>query len=328
MPQIRSQFIYNRADRAHDVQIGSFRIAPDVVDFARRSSCKHRANRTAVVLDEQPVANLLPVAVNRQRLAFQRVQNHEGNELLGKLVRAIVVRAVGDQHRQPVSMAVRAHKVVAGRLRRGIRRIGRIGRAFGELPGGPQGAIHFIGGYMDESEGRLFRLGKLSPIHPGGLEQAKRPHNVGLHEFGRAVDGAVDMRFGREIDHRRGTMLAQKPRGQCAVPDVAVHEDVPGIIAQILKGIQVARVGKLVEIHNRRFFLGEPLAYEIASDETGASGHHDCLHVIPQFEIRDSKFEIGSRFVGHSRLSQNLTSNLESRISNLELPDLCRLRRA
>ena len=72
----------------------------------RRRCCTSRPARPcsstsrmpgAVILDVQPVADVAAVAVDRQRPPVERVQDHQRDQLLGKLKRPVVVRAVRDQ---------------------------------------------------------------------------------------------------------------------------------------------------------------------------------------------------------------------------------------
>ncbi|MOA20558.1 hypothetical protein D3C78_1410100 [compost metagenome] len=49
----------------HDVEVGFFVPAADIVGFAQRASFQHAADRAAMIFHVQPVANLLAVAVDR-----------------------------------------------------------------------------------------------------------------------------------------------------------------------------------------------------------------------------------------------------------------------
>ena len=96
-----------RAWRADDLQhaVDDFDVrqmtgAGDVVDLAVAAALEHREDRAAVVVDIQPVAHLQTVTVDRQRLALQGVRDHERNQLLGELIRPVVVRRAGDDDRQ------------------------------------------------------------------------------------------------------------------------------------------------------------------------------------------------------------------------------------
>ena len=86
---------------SHDVDVAALAAASDVVGFARATLAQHATNGGAVVFDVKPVADVLPVAVHGQRLAVERVVNHQRDELLGKLKRSVVVGAVGGQRREP-----------------------------------------------------------------------------------------------------------------------------------------------------------------------------------------------------------------------------------
>jgi hypothetical protein len=73
-------------DAPHDLHVRALVRAPDVVDLARRAVRQDVADRPREVLHEQPVAHLHPVAVDRQRVAVQGVEDHQRDELLGVLV--------------------------------------------------------------------------------------------------------------------------------------------------------------------------------------------------------------------------------------------------
>ncbi len=49
--------------------------------------------------------------------------------------------------------------------------------------------------------GRLFQR---APVGANGLEQRERANDIGLDELTRAVDGTINVTFGREMHHARG----------------------------------------------------------------------------------------------------------------------------
>ena len=66
--------------------------AADVVDLPGLALLEHGVDRGAAVLDVEPVADLHAVAVDGQRVAGERVEDAERDQLLGVLVGAVVVR--------------------------------------------------------------------------------------------------------------------------------------------------------------------------------------------------------------------------------------------
>jgi hypothetical protein len=52
-------------------------LAADVVDLAGLALAQHELDAGAVVLGVQPLAHLLPVPVDRERLALERVRDEE-----------------------------------------------------------------------------------------------------------------------------------------------------------------------------------------------------------------------------------------------------------
>src|SRR5690606_37197225 len=95
--------------------------------------------------------------------------------------------------------------------------------------------------------------------------------HVGLDEGGRAVDGAVHVALGGEVEHRVGAVLGQQARHQGPVADVPVHEDVVGVALQRGQGVEVAGIGQRIEVDDPDT-PRHRLEYEIAADETGAAG--------------------------------------------------------
>ncbi len=81
---------------------------------SRRSALlQHRDEAAGVILDVDPVALVLAVAVDGEVLALQRVERSSRDQLLGEVPRPVIVRAVGHQHRQAVGLVPGAGQVVA-----------------------------------------------------------------------------------------------------------------------------------------------------------------------------------------------------------------------
>ena len=71
------------ADGPHHVEVRLFAVAADVVGLARLAAGQHPPQRPAMVLDIQPVADLLPVAVDRQRLPLRALRIISGISFSG-----------------------------------------------------------------------------------------------------------------------------------------------------------------------------------------------------------------------------------------------------
>ena len=69
-----------------------------------------------MILDVEPIANILALAVDRQRLSIERLDDHERNEFFRKMIGAVIVRAIGEQGRQPIGLVPGANQMVGGRL--------------------------------------------------------------------------------------------------------------------------------------------------------------------------------------------------------------------
>ena len=103
-------------DDLDDVDVLPFVEAADVVCLGNPAVVEDHVDGAGMVLDVQPVTDVLPLAVDGKRLAVADVVDEKRDELLRKLIRPVVVRAVGHDGRHAVGVMERADKVVARRF--------------------------------------------------------------------------------------------------------------------------------------------------------------------------------------------------------------------
>ncbi len=89
-----AQLVEQGAHGVDDLDVGLLVPAAHVVGLTQTAAFEHAADGAAMVFHVQPVANLHAIAVHRQRLARQGVDDHQRDELLGEVVRAVVVAAI------------------------------------------------------------------------------------------------------------------------------------------------------------------------------------------------------------------------------------------
>ena len=276
----RAQLVEQRADPVHDLVVGFLVPAADVVGLAETAAGQHRADRAAVVVHKEPVAHLLSVAVDRQRLARQRVDDHQRDQFLWKVIRPVVVAAVGRDHRQAIGVVPGPHQVVAGGFAGRVRAVGLVGMGFGESGCvGLQAAVDLVGADMVEAKARLGIGLQAAPVGPGGLEQRERALDVGLHEGARPADAAVDMALGGKVQTSARAVLGEQAVDQRAVTDVALDEVVARIALQAGQVRQVAGIGHRIEVDDGLVAGLEPVEHEVAADEAGTTGDENG-HVV------------------------------------------------
>jgi hypothetical protein len=72
----------------HEVDVPPLCLSADVVGLARARAPHDRSAGGGVVLDVEPVEDVLPLAVDRQILHFEDVEDHEEDALIGELIGA------------------------------------------------------------------------------------------------------------------------------------------------------------------------------------------------------------------------------------------------
>ena len=129
---LRAQGVEQIADGVHDFQISAFASAADGVGGAGLAAFSDERQGADVILDVEPVAHVVATAVNRQGLAFKRVQDYERNQLFRELVRAVVVGAVGDYNGQAIGVKPGAGQMVGAGFTGGVGRSWIVRRGFAE----------------------------------------------------------------------------------------------------------------------------------------------------------------------------------------------------
>ena len=99
-----------------DVDVLPFVEASDVVGLGDLALVEDKVDGASMVFDIQPVAHVFAFAIHRQRLAVTDVVDKQRDQLLGELLRTVVVRTVGHDGRHAVSVVKGTDKVVAAGL--------------------------------------------------------------------------------------------------------------------------------------------------------------------------------------------------------------------
>ena len=111
-------------DLVDHVQIGQGAVAADVIDFALAAFFQNGSDAAAMIVDIEPVAHLLAIAIDRQRPVLEGIGDHQRNQLFGKLIRTVIVGRARDQHRHLVSDEVRPGQQIGPGFGGGIRAAG------------------------------------------------------------------------------------------------------------------------------------------------------------------------------------------------------------
>ena len=254
-------------DHAKHGDVVPLAVRADQVGLADPALGQDRPHAAGMVLGVDPVAYVLALAVQLRPLALEDVRDLAGDELLHMLVRAVVVRAVGDRGADAVRAGPRAHQHVRCRLR-GRVRAGRMVRGGLREPGRiiqSEVAVHLVRAHVVVADA--------VPAH--GLEQTERAFHVRPQERFRVRDRIVVMGLGRVVHDR--VVARHDPVEQLGVADVAVHE-LDTILRQARDILDVACIGQGIQHgHMHVRMVVDYVMHEIRTDETTATGHDDVL---------------------------------------------------
>ena len=280
---VAQQPIDGADDDFNQVDVLPFVESADIVGFGDAAFVEDQVDGAGVVFDVEPVADILALAIDRQRPAVADVVDEQRDQLFGKLIGPVVVRAVGYDRRQTVGVVVGPHEMVG----RGFgRRIGGVGIVAGflceERAVELQRTIYFVGRNMIEA----FPLPVAVPLFLGCLQQGKRAHDIGAGEDERILDRTIDVAFGGQVDHSVDIVLAEHFADGVVVADVGLDEGVVRSIFDVSQVGQIAGIGQFIEIDDPIvgiFVYEEP--HHMRADESGAAGNEDVAFHVFAFSV-------------------------------------------
>ena len=117
---VAQQAVDGLDDDVDNVDILPLIEAADIVGLVDLALVEDEVDSTGVVLYIEPVAHVLALAIHGKGLALTDVVDEEGDELLGELIRAIVIRTVCHYCRHTIRIMVSTYEVVATGLGGGI----------------------------------------------------------------------------------------------------------------------------------------------------------------------------------------------------------------
>ena len=88
---LRMQLFEQLTDSFHHLNIFALVMAADIVGFTDICLCHHGIQGAGMVIDKQPVADLLTFTVNRQWFAGNRIENHQRDQFFREVVRPVVI---------------------------------------------------------------------------------------------------------------------------------------------------------------------------------------------------------------------------------------------
>ena len=258
-------------DGLDDVDVGTLIVAADVVDLADAALLQDQVDGMAVILDVEPVADVLAVAVDRQLLVGQRVDDHQRDELLREVVRAVVIRAARDRRRDLVGAMVGHDEQVSAGLRSRIRARRLEIRLFREEQ------VRAVERQVAIDLVRRDLMIAVDAVLAAGVEQHARADDVRLQEDLRILDGAVDMRLRRKVDDDIRLLLLEDAVDRLAVCDVRANKLESILLHRPFKRLEVARIRQLVDTDDAvtRMLL-EHVVDEVRANKAGTAGHDDC----------------------------------------------------
>ena len=300
-------------DDFDDVDVFPFVEATDIVGFGDLTLMENKVDGSGVILYIEPVAHILALAIDGQRLAMADVVDEERYQLLGELVRAVVVGTVGYDGRHPVGIVEGSHEVVARGFRSRIgtvwiilgifieeictvgqmvlgRRGGSGKRRFDTLGMGHlQRTVDFVGRDVVETLALVF-LGERFPIEFGRLKHAQRTHHIGAGKSEGVFDRSVDVTLGGQMDNAVDLVLLHQRQDGIEIANIGFDKHIVGFVFDVFQVGQVAGIGQLIEIYNVIIgILVDKKAHYMRANETGTAGNDDIsfkgIHLLIVFKL-------------------------------------------
>ena len=193
-------------------------MSADVINLTDTSVVDDQVDGLTVVGNMEPVADILACSVYRKRLVCEGTADHQRNQLLREVVRAVVVGAAGDRHRKSVGSVVSENEKICaclgGRVRAGgvercllceeeIRAVQR------------KISVDLIGGNL---------MVTLDPVGAACVKQRCGSHYVCADKALRIYNGTVNMALRCEVYNDIRFFFFEEVEYEFTVCDVALYE--------------------------------------------------------------------------------------------------------
>src|SRR3989338_10684525 len=85
------RFLERTKNDFHNLSIRMLLGRRNAIRFARHSLCKKRTNRPRMIININPIANIAPVAIQRQIFIYERLEHKKRNKFFRKLPWAKII---------------------------------------------------------------------------------------------------------------------------------------------------------------------------------------------------------------------------------------------
>ena len=87
-------------------------------------------------------------------------------------------------------------------------------------------------------------------MSPTRFEHGVSSDHIRLNECAWPIDRTVNMRFGRQMHYRQGTMSFEDTLNCCGIANIDFLKRIPGIGAHVIKRAEISRIGQTVDIND------------------------------------------------------------------------------
>ena len=94
------------ANKLHNINICHLVAATNIIDLSVPAMMDYHIHRPAMVIYMDPIANIYPLSLYRQRLILKSIKHHKRNQLLRELAWSVIIRTSADSHRQAISSVI------------------------------------------------------------------------------------------------------------------------------------------------------------------------------------------------------------------------------
>ena len=109
------------ANQPDNIDVGPLVPPTDVISFADAAIMEHPVDAIGMIFDIQPVPDMRPITVYWQLFTVQHIDDDQRNQLFGKMIGPVVVRAITRRYIQSIGVMLGSDEKIRGCFARGVR---------------------------------------------------------------------------------------------------------------------------------------------------------------------------------------------------------------
>ena len=253
----------------------------DVIGLEEPSLLLHHVDGLRMVFHVEPVSYIFAVPVYRKLFSFQRIVDHQRNQLFRKLIRSVVIRTVRDIGREMIGIHIGLYEQIAPRLGGTVGTVRCIGRRFVEITTVlRKRTVDLVRGHMEKLLIFLKTAVLPLPCLLCRIQHGCRSKHIGFDKYLRVENTPIHMGFRCKMHDTVNLILCKNLLDGRSVTDIRLDKGIIVLLLHLPQIFRISRIGQGIHVNDADLLpvFAKHIEDVVGADKSGASGNQISSH--------------------------------------------------